>query len=117
MRKEIAIGQTLPPGYGMAYYRYDAQKAVCYAVCYPVPINKLVGLWRRFWIWAIQPISQPTIPLREAQIAENQLREETREAICAINNRLQEAIAMREYWKRQCFEMMRQKPNKKAAGD
>ena len=45
MRREVSEAAIVPFGYGVAYWRWDRPVAVCY----PVPINVLVSLARRFW--------------------------------------------------------------------
>lgn len=47
MKKEIDQGSMIPPFYGMAYYRYESDKKVCY----PIGINLIVILWRDFIYW------------------------------------------------------------------
>lgn len=38
----IAAGEMIPNGYGVAYHEYERDVAVCY----PIPVNLVVGLWR-----------------------------------------------------------------------
>ena len=41
--RDLAEGAMMPRGYGVAYWRWDLDQAVCY----PVPFNKLIGWCRR----------------------------------------------------------------------
>lgn len=47
MKKEIEEGEMLPTGYGISWYRYDCRLAVCY----PVPLNIIIGKIRQFYIY------------------------------------------------------------------
>ena len=45
IRKEIRLGEILPPFYGAAYLLYYCDKVVAY----PVPINIIVRFFRFIW--------------------------------------------------------------------
>lgn len=47
MKKIIENGTIIPKGYGIAYY----SPITNHAICYPIPINILVALGRKIWIW------------------------------------------------------------------
>lgn len=42
--KEILEGGIIPKGYGVAYW--ETMRRV--AVCYPIPLNVIVALWKKF---------------------------------------------------------------------
>jgi hypothetical protein len=42
--------RVIPPGYGIGYMKVDTH--TCY--CYPIPLNLLVQLARRLWVFGIQ---------------------------------------------------------------
>jgi len=45
--RNIYEGEIIPNGYGIAYVEYNSDRAVLY----PIPINVVVALIRRFWFW------------------------------------------------------------------
>lgn len=47
--KRIREGEMYPRGYGLAYHKWDAH----YSICYPLGINLIVRLGRKFWIWVM----------------------------------------------------------------
>ena len=47
VRKEIKPGERIPAWYGIAWQRYDLN----YTVCYPIPLNALVVLYRGITLW------------------------------------------------------------------
>ena len=47
IRLELGEGEMIPKGYGVAYRRLDRLTAVFY----PIPLNLVVALLNRFWIW------------------------------------------------------------------
>lgn len=47
LAKRVGQGELYPRGYGFAYHRYDLH----YGICYPLGLNVLVRLVRKFWIW------------------------------------------------------------------
>lgn len=47
-------GERIPRGYGIAYYDYET----CCAVCYPLGMNKLVGLLLRIYENLRRPVSE-----------------------------------------------------------
>ena len=49
MKKIIKQGERIPKGYGIAYYEMWADRTVCY----PIPINIIIALARRVWIWCM----------------------------------------------------------------
>ena len=50
-RYALVEGQKIPWGYGVAYWDIDTYKAVCY----PIPINLIVNLWRKVTYYIMQP--------------------------------------------------------------
>jgi hypothetical protein len=46
-RVEVPQNEHLPRGYGVAFYRYDADAVVAM----PVPLNLIVGGWRALVTW------------------------------------------------------------------
>jgi len=51
IRKIISQGFVLPRFYGIAYMLDWQAKAVCY----PIPINRIVGIWYIFSVWLRSP--------------------------------------------------------------
>ncbi|HDY68572.1 MAG TPA: hypothetical protein ENH85_12375 [Candidatus Scalindua sp.] len=49
------MGEKMPRWYGVAYYTEHI------GVCYPVPLNLLVGLIRKLWYWMVRGISPSKI--------------------------------------------------------
>lgn len=47
LRTELSEGEMIPKGYGIAYRRLDRLTAILY----PVPLNMIVTLLNRFWVW------------------------------------------------------------------
>jgi len=47
MRKTINAGMMIPKGYGIAYYEPWSDRTVCY----PIPLNIIISLARRIWVW------------------------------------------------------------------
>ena len=47
IKKIISGGEMIPIGYGISYYEVWADRSVCY----PIPINIIISLARRVWIW------------------------------------------------------------------
>lgn len=47
MKREISPGEMIPRFYGIAYYDYPRNRAICY----PLFINLIVMLWREFVYW------------------------------------------------------------------
>jgi len=62
----------LPRGWGVAYYRWDRDEAVCY----PVPFNKLIGWGRRIYGWL-----RSTKPDRIADLTAKSRRMEWRNGV------------------------------------
>lgn len=44
---DLLQSEPLPPGYGIAWRRYETDTAVCY----PIPLNILLGWLRAAWFW------------------------------------------------------------------
>ena len=47
LKKELREGEMLPKYYGIAYRRIDELTAICY----PIPLNVVVGYLNKFWLW------------------------------------------------------------------
>lgn len=47
IKKEIREGEMIPKYYGVAYRNMDRLTAICY----PIPLNIVLALWNRFYIW------------------------------------------------------------------
>lgn len=52
LRKEISPFEQLPRFYGVAYTEFNRD----IGVCYPIPLNIVVGLWRKLLWWLRAPI-------------------------------------------------------------
>lgn len=46
-QKLCAQGEMLPPWYGVAWYEFSRDVAVCY----PVPFNRMAAFGRALWLW------------------------------------------------------------------
>ncbi len=46
LRKEIHEAAIIPTGYGLAWWEWNRP----IAICYPIPLNVIVSLARRFWL-------------------------------------------------------------------
>lgn len=64
MKKIIEAGEIMPKYYGVAYPLYDRRAYVCY----PFPINHVVGFFSRFW-WRIRhaKIDERILELQKAK--------------------------------------------------
>ena len=49
VKKIVNAYEIIPKGYGIAYRKYDMDATVCY----PIPFNIFVALFRRIYIWFI----------------------------------------------------------------
>jgi len=47
LKKLIREGEMIPKYYGIAYRNWDSLTAVCY----PIPLNLIVGIWDRSILW------------------------------------------------------------------
>lgn len=50
----VGEAETLPRGYGIAWYDFAARRALCL----PVPLNKVAGALRRAAQWLRRPLAQ-----------------------------------------------------------
>lgn len=50
LRLEKRYWDVIPWWYGVAYYPWDRDVVVCY----PVPLNFIIGVTRAFWFWMMR---------------------------------------------------------------
>ena len=52
LKKTIPEGEFCPRGYGVAY---KSLHQMAY-ICYPIPLNQIVRVWRNFYFWLAFPM-------------------------------------------------------------
>jgi hypothetical protein len=65
MKKIVKRGEMCPPFYGVAWVDYVQDQAVCY----PLPLNRIVALLRDFFLWLRFGHIAKTANPREAYLA------------------------------------------------
>lgn len=73
MRKLVSEGNILPWGYGRAWWDHYRD----YAICYPIPLNYLLGMVRKVYFFLAQGVN-PTrleVLMYENQVLRTRLKE------------------------------------------